>query len=92
MPDAVIQALVQMGVLGPVVVAIGFYVLRLQKELREVHEKRTADAQNVVERVLTLADRQNQTIEELRMTLSQLSSVITELRQEVKELRPGRRI
>lgn len=90
MPDAVVQALVQMGVLGPVVVAIGFYVLKLQKTLQEVQEKRTTDAQGVVERVLSLVDRQNETIDNLRMTLSQLGGVINELRQEVRELRSGK--
>ncbi len=64
MPPAVINALVNAGILGPILLAVGWYVLRLQRQLTEAHaktteahEKRVDDAQRVATQLLELNDR-----------------------------------
>lgn len=57
MPDSVVNALVNAGILGPIIIAAGWYVLHLQRKLSESQEKRVVDAQKVAAQLLDLNDR-----------------------------------
>jgi hypothetical protein len=69
MPEAVTDALINAGILGPILVAVGWYVLRLQRQLTDAHaktaeaqEKRVEDAQRVATQLLELNDRWSETV------------------------------
>lgn len=94
MSDSLIATLLQLGALGPVLVAVGWYVLKLQRELKEVHEARTTDAQAVTDRVLALASENNaigaaqaQTQEGTRLALQALADRTERLEDAVRDHR-----
>jgi hypothetical protein len=86
MPDGVLEALLNLGILGPVLVAAGLYVTRLHKDLKEVQEKRTSDAQAVVDRVLALAKSHSDTSQLLNQTLTEHGLVLAELRDALRSM------
>lgn len=57
MPESVVNALVNAGILGPILIAAGWYVLHLQRKLSESQEKRVEDAQKVAVQLLELNDQ-----------------------------------
>lgn len=95
--DAVTTALLNAGILGPILLSVAWYVLRLetrlretQGELREVSEKRVADAQAVTTTVLALADRMNEDSQENSTSLQKMAQSIDTLVDEIRRTRSGR--
>ena len=102
MDEATISALVNLGTLGPVLVAVGWYVIRreaehkaersaLQEQLSQLQEKRTEDAKAVVSTVLELTQRQTEVSQELGTALSQNTASVARLEESVRELTARRR-
>lgn len=94
MPEPVVTALLNAGILGPILIAIGWYTLRLQSQLKDSQEKRVEDAQRVVEQMLQLNDRWNESIGELTGSFNELSELLVRLRETLREMhdhlrRPG---
>lgn len=81
MPEVVVNALIQAGILGPIVAACGIHILRLQRDLHAAHEKRVTDAQNTLDRVLALVDQQHERD-------AALITGLTALQQAVRDLQP----
>lgn len=91
--DAVATEMLRIAILGPVVVALAIYTWKLhrenrdlQKENRECHEKRVADAQQVTEKVLQLNDRWNQTIGTFSALMTEQKTAAAEVREALREL------
>jgi len=98
--DALKAFLANAGILGPILVAVGWYVLRLGREnrvliqdLKEIQEKRTADAQAVTERILDVTDRFNQISQDTQIALTQNTQAIVDLKEAIRDIRTreGRR-
>lgn len=87
MPEAVVSALINAGILGPVLLAVGWYTLRLQAQLRESQEKRVEDAQKVVSQLLELNDRWNASIGHATASTDELRDSLERLHEALKELR-----
>ena len=73
MPEAVVTALVQAGVLGPVLILVAGYVIRrdtahatevasLRSELRASQECRVNDAHLVADRIVALVEKQHEVL------------------------------
>jgi hypothetical protein len=102
-PDQLLSALVNLGTLGPVVAAVGLYVLKLQREHREdralllaqlqtLSEKRTLDAHAVVDRVLGVSEAHSRSDEQFSGALQTLGHELADVRQELRDMRgPVRR-
>lgn len=80
-----VAELIQLGVLGPVLILAGLYILKLHRELREVHEKRTADAQAVVDKLMQLYEEWHQTLSSHVKAMEEQSSALADLRDAFKE-------
>lgn len=98
-PD-VIHAIVNLGTLGPLLLAMGAYVLRrearfdeamreLRTELKSSQDGRIADAQKVADRIVSLVERQNDVIGEQTRVLEGQSQMLDRLREAIERL-PGR--
>ena len=83
--------LIKNGILGAVfvivVIPLGFYALSLAKSLKETQDKRTADAQAVIEKLLQLNDKWNSTITEQIKLVEIIDDTLREVKQALKELR-----
>jgi hypothetical protein len=88
-PQEVVSSLIQAGVLGPILVACGWYVLRLQRELREVHGARTADAQAVTDRVLALQAGQHEVSQQIATTQERTAAALAALVGRLERLEEG---
>ncbi|MCP4244685.1 MAG: hypothetical protein GY772_29430 [bacterium] len=53
MDDALVR-IVEVGILGPVVTALGYFTWRLQQQLSQAQRERVEDAQRAVEQVCEL--------------------------------------
>lgn len=91
MTPETVNALINLGVLGPVVAVLFLVVLRLHSQLRESQDKRTADAKAVVDRILTLVDQQHRVDQELNATLIGIQATLVDVRETLREGRGGRR-
>jgi len=69
MSDTLINALVNAGILGPILVALAIAYVKLQRNTAEIQEKRVKDSQEVVNTVLKLVDDQNTVTSELSAAL-----------------------
>ena len=87
MPDAVTAALLNAGILGPVVIAVGWYTLRLQTQLKDSQEKRVEDAQRVVSQLLELNDRWNQAIGEQMTAFDAQRELIERVHETLRDVR-----
>lgn len=87
MSDAVITALVNAGILGPVLVAVGWYTLRLQGQLKESQEKRVEDAQRVVSQLLDLNDRWNASFNQAAASTDELRDLVARVHDTLRDLR-----
>lgn len=81
MPEAqvtdAVANLVQMGILGPIVVVLGYMLYRSQQQLNKVQGARVSDAQKVVDRLLALQqsiDNNTAATQEMRQDLERLRS------------------
>lgn len=63
--DQVITELIKLSILGPILVALGLYTLRIHKDLRASEDGRIKDAQAVVDKLLKLNSDWNTTINSL---------------------------
>ncbi len=91
MPDSVISALINAGVLGPVLIAVGWYVLRLQRELRVTQEKRVEDAQRVATQLLDLNDRWSEVVAEQTHAFEQQQQLIVRVHELLADLKDALR-
>lgn len=69
--DRVIDALINAGVLGPVLFLVGWVYVRQQKMKDEIQEKRVEDAQNVVD---TLQQMQRDYVSQIQALTSAIQS------------------
>ncbi len=86
LPQEVITALVNLGVLGPFLGAAIWYITRLQKDLKEIQDKRIKDAQEVVDRILDLAEQHNNTTNQLQLVLQQHAATLREIKEVIKDI------
>lgn len=84
MSESVTTALLNYGLLGPVLIACALYVLRLHKELRESQEARVKDAQAVIDRILGVAERYSDVSAEIAKSLALHTEALENLRDEVR--------
>ena len=71
MSEQLLTSLAEHGILG-ILLGIALYALAKQaKKLSEVEEKRTEDAQKVVQTLLTLSDKWNGSIQEMKTAQAQ---------------------
>lgn len=89
MPEVILNALANAGIFGPFLAAALWYIYKLGKDLKEVQEKRTQDAQEVVTRILDLADRQNRTATELQLVLAQHAQTLGEVKEALRDIARG---
>jgi len=76
MEAQLITSLAEHGILG-VLLGITMYALARQaKKLSEVEEKRTQDAQAVVETLLTLSEKWNESIQDMKTATEQQQQAI----------------
>lgn len=87
MPEAVTTALINAGILGPVLIAVGWYTLGLQRQLRESQEKRVEDAQRVVTQLLELNDRWNASFMVSTASEERLNESLLRLHEALREIR-----
>lgn len=91
MPEAVATALLNAGILGPIVIAVGYYVLKLHDDLRNLNEKRVADAQAVTQKLLELADRINEDGREQGQINVQVLRAVEDMQALLRETQRGPR-
>lgn len=86
--DAVVHMILQTGgVLAPILVLFGWYILQKDKRERELHmklmevqEKRIADAQMVANRVMEISDQWAATFQENTRAIDEVRALISQLR------------
>jgi len=83
----VTTALINAGILGPILIAVGWYTLRLQGQLKDSQEKRVEDAQKVVAQLLELNDRWNAALVQATASNESLGESLTRLHEALRELR-----
>lgn len=81
MPPEVFTELAKVAILGPVIIALGWYTLRLHRDLRDAQEKRTADAQKVVDTLVALNNKWNDSLNQLGNAVRELKTAVDELRR-----------
>jgi hypothetical protein len=92
MPDVVVNALVNAGILGPVLAAIGFYVIRrdrehaavvaeLQRKLDDAHNKRVEDAQRITSTLLEHNERWQRVMAESVRTAGEANQTMERIRE-----------
>lgn len=67
--------------LPAVLLALALYTRGLQRQLSAVQDKRTADAQQVVGKILELVDRQNEVSTKLEQTLRSNTEQLREIQR-----------
>lgn len=60
--NEVITALTQYGMPGIVIIALGFFAWKKDRDLKEVTDKRVAEAKEVSKELLELAEKWNETL------------------------------
>lgn len=94
MPTQLVDALINLGVLGPVLAAMAIYVVRRENRFEEqigyfreqhhvVQEARVADAQKVADRIVALIERQHTVMSELQSALEKHTVLLDRLRESV---------
>lgn len=87
MPEAVVNALINAGILGPILIASGWYVLHLQRKLSESQEKRVEDAQKVASQLLELNDRWAEVVSEQTEAANEQKHLIESVRELLRDLK-----
>ena len=82
--ENVVNTLLNLGALGPVLVACGLYIRYLHKELKASHDARVADAQRVIDVFLELNDKWNTTLNELTSTMTGLQTLLELIREQLQ--------
>lgn len=83
---APIDPLLQQGILGVLLVLAGLWIVKVHKELREVHEGRVADAKTTTDRILELVESQQGTQEALAQAIDQNTHAMQGLKDWMQEL------
>jgi hypothetical protein len=91
MPDSVVSALINAGILGPVLAAVGWYVLRLQRDLATSQEKRVEDAQRVATQLLELNDQWSETVSDQTHAFEQQRNLIVRVHELLGDLKDALR-
>jgi hypothetical protein len=89
--SSVVSGLIEAGIFGPILVAVGWYVLRLQRELRETADGRVGDAKEVTDRVLALQQSQHEVSQEIIRTQEQVGAGLAALAERIDRLEDQRR-
>jgi alkanesulfonate monooxygenase SsuD/methylene tetrahydromethanopterin reductase-like flavin-dependent oxidoreductase (luciferase family) len=100
-PPQVVEALINLGMLGPILAAMGWYVLRrehrfdqqlesLREQLHIAQESRVGDAQRVADRIVQLLDRQHDVLADTQLALDRQVGVLDRVREAVERLQPRR--
>lgn len=83
MTEAVQELLRTGGILAPIVILFGWYILNkdreikeLRKELSEAHEARTRDAQGVVTELMGMNDKWTGALNSNTLVLSEIKTLI----------------
>lgn len=82
-PD-IMTVLLNAGPLGAIIAAMGLYIWRLHKQLKESWEARVRDAQNVADRVVNINN-------ESRTAINGLTNGVEKLHALIDVIRNGRR-
>lgn len=86
MSEQLLTSLAEHGVLG-ILLGIALWALAKQaKKLSEVEESRTKDAQAVVDTLLTLSDKWNGSIQEMKTATEQQQIAITSVERTLQML------
>tara|TARA_B100001964_G_C13915133_1_gene457663 strand:+ start:249 stop:545 length:297 start_codon:yes stop_codon:yes gene_type:complete len=92
--EAVMEVLLNNGVLGVVVLAMGMYVRDLHRERQQMQGimldqtgKRTDDAKMVASTILELAEKHAQEREQIKILLTEVSSTLSALDSSVRDWR-----
>lgn len=101
--SALVGPILGAGVLGPIVVIMGYYIRQLQRqlvdqaeghalELRELGDTRVAEAKASAEVLLTLSQAHNEQSADVVKTMTESTQAMTSLREAVRDALPrGRR-
>ncbi len=91
--DTVATELIKISILGPILIALGTYCWKLHREnqdlqerLDEVHDKRTADAQQVQQVLLQLNDRWNQTFTAHIALMEAQKDIMAEVKEALRDM------
>jgi hypothetical protein len=74
------------GPLGAIILAMGIWIMRLHKDLRESQENRISDAKAVTEKILTLVESHQGTQETLSLAIQGNTAAITDVKEWMQEL------
>jgi len=97
---SVLAPILQYGIVGSMLIVVGYYAYKKDKELREVQnqrikdqegritdaDKRTEDAKAVVDKLLGLTDKWNQTINQQVATFKATKDALLEIRKVMDKL------
>ena len=70
-----------------VILPLGAYVMYLAKALRETQDKRTQDAQAMIDKLLLLNDKWNSSITEQMRLVETIEETLRDVKQALRELR-----
>lgn len=89
--DAANAILSQWGAFGGVLVvtwaALGFWIVRLQKSLDSLHESRAAELRATTDRILQVAEAQNETGQATAAAMQNVSNALQSIVQDLRDLR-----
>lgn len=85
----VAQELLKLGPLGAILIVMGWYILRQDKIIKELQEKRTSDAKEYAQQMLGMNDKWNGTLNAVANSMEAQRDLMGELREMVRET--GRR-
>ncbi len=96
--DPVVQELLKLTILGPILVALGWYTWRIYQDLQSVQKERFDEAKAIVDKLLKLntewnatissaigaADVRKEQIQQAREVVEDLRKIVIELRARIK--------
>lgn len=82
-----ITHLLELGVLGPITVILGFYCWKLHNKFLETEDKRVTDAQAVTDKLINLHKEWSSTIREHSHYLDALNSSMHSIADNVMDIR-----
>lgn len=87
MPESIFTELLKVSILGPILVALGYYARKLQSELTEVQEKRVLESKAVTDKLIEITDKWNVAFSAATVALTTLESTLSEVKDAVRDLR-----
>jgi hypothetical protein len=92
MDSAIISKIIETGgIMGAVylitMVPLALYAKKQAQELKEVQDRRAVDAQQTVDKLLTLNDKWNATVAEQIRTVEAIDTSMADLRSAINEIR-----